>query len=86
MGSAPECSNRETVWHPHPAYSHSTLENYAWYVVSLSQFRDNVNVAAKRPTASFEMAAVCSVLIRAWNLLVVCDCSVSDAVFAMDSA
>ena len=43
-------------------------------VVNLSQFRDNVNVAAKGPSAASEMGVVCSLLAECWDLPVVCDC------------
>ena len=42
--------------------------------VSLSQLRDNVNVAAKGPTAPQEMSRVCSALNDCWGLPVLCDC------------
>ena len=43
-------------------------------VVSLSQFRDNVNVAAKGPTTGQEMSRMCSALSECWGLPVLCDC------------
>ena len=43
-------------------------------IVSLSQFRDNVNVAAKGPTAQREMPCVCSTLTQCWGLPVLCEC------------
>ena len=42
--------------------------------VSLSQLRDNVNVAAKGPSANTEMSRVCATLTECWGQLVVCDC------------
>ena len=41
---------------------------------SLSQFRDNVNVAAKGPSARTEMLRVCEALSECWKLPVHCDC------------
>ena len=49
-------------------------ETPAGNTVSLSQFRNNVNVAAKGPSAKFEMARVCSALSECWSLPVHCDC------------
>ena len=49
-------------------------ETPAGNIVSLSQFRDNVNVAAKGPTAPQEMSRVCSALSDCWGLPVLCDC------------
>ena len=42
--------------------------------VSVSQFRENVNVAAKGPSAKTEMSRVCDALSQCWNLPVHCDC------------
>ena len=42
--------------------------------VSLSRFRDNVNVATKGPSAAAEMARLCQTLTECWDLPVVCDC------------
>ena len=42
--------------------------------VSLSQFCDNVNVAAKGPSASNEMSRVCDAVSQCWNLPVRCGC------------
>ena len=49
-------------------------ETPAGNTVSLSQFWDNVNVAAKGPSASNEMSRVCDALSECWNLPVHCDC------------
>ena len=45
--------------------------------LSLAQFRDNVLVGAKGPTAQREMQSVCDVLSQVWNLPVLCDCVAS---------
>ena len=42
--------------------------------VSLSQFRDNVNVASAGPSAAMEMSRVCKALSECWGLPVLCDC------------
>ena len=49
-------------------------ETPAGNTVSLSQFRDNVNVAAKGPSARTEMSRVCEALSECWKLPVHCDC------------
>ena len=41
---------------------------------TISQFRDNVNVAAKGPSAHREMSRVCSTLTECWRLVVLCNC------------
>ena len=43
-------------------------ETPAGNTVSLSQFRDNVNVSAKGPSASNEMSRVCDAVSQCWNL------------------
>ena len=43
-------------------------------VLSLAQFRDNVLVGAKGPTACHEMQHVCHTLIELWSLAVLCNC------------
>ena len=43
-------------------------------VLSLAQFRDNVLVGAKGPTARHEMQHVCHTLTEVWSLPVLCDC------------
>ena len=43
-------------------------------VISLSQFRDNVLVGAKGPTAQAEMQTVCHTLSAVWDLPLLCDC------------
>ena len=42
--------------------------------ISMSQFCDNVNVAAKGPTVHSEMCRVCAVLTDCWDLPVRCEC------------
>ena len=54
---------------PFPAW-----EAPAGNTVSLSQFRDNVTVAAKGPSAKSQMARVCNALSECWSLPVHCDC------------
>ena len=49
-------------------------ETRAGNTVSLSQFRHNVNVAAKGPSACNEMSHVCDALCQCWKLPVHCDC------------
>ena len=48
---------------PFPAW-----ETPAGNTVSLSQFRDNVNVATKGLSAKSEMARVCNALSECWSL------------------
>ena len=43
-------------------------------VLSLAQFRDNVLVGAKGPTARHEMQHVCHTLTKVWSLPVLCGC------------
>ena len=47
-------------------------------VLSLAQFRDNVLVGAKGPTARSEMQQVCDTLSAVWSLPVLCDCMTED--------
>ena len=44
------------------------------HVISLSQFRDNVMVAARGPTAKFTMRPVTDPLTQIWDLQVPCPC------------
>ena len=46
--------------------------------LSLAQFRDNVLVGAKGPTAQTEMQHVCDTLSEVWELPVLCDCMADD--------
>ena len=46
--------------------------------LSLAQFRDNILVGAKGPTAQTEMQHVCDTLYEVWNLPVLCDCMTDD--------
>ena len=46
--------------------------------ISLAQFRDNVLLGARGPTASTEMQHVCDVLSETWSLPVLCDCMTDD--------
>ena len=68
-GFSPEIIRQTYTARPVPLWK-TTRGN----TVSLSHFRDNVNIAAKGPTASSEMAAVCAVLSICWNLPVLCPC------------
>ena len=43
-------------------------------IVSSSQLRDNVNVAAKGPSAQMEMSRVCYTLGECWGLPILSDC------------
>jgi hypothetical protein len=46
--------------------------------ISLAQFRDNVVVGARGPTAKSEMQQVCNTLSEVWTLPVLCDCMTVD--------
>ena len=47
-------------------------------VLSLAQFRDNVLVGAKGPTARSQMQQVCDTLSAVWSLPVLCDYMTED--------
>ena len=46
--------------------------------ISLAQFRNNVVVGARGPTAKSEMQQVCNTLSEVWTLPVLCDCMTVD--------